>query len=299
MNERLYRENPTLPSVLGSGVRYLGFDPKEDWRNAAEVIASKKGDCEDLAAARAGELRARGEAGASAIVKRTGPKMTHALVRRANGEHEDPSKLLGMGSNERIGGIMSDRYPGYDSVGATRRMTPRAALQSVRVSARAAAQKAAPATKAINDSIPGDYEPEPYTLPGAPESFDGPDPFERAVDDSDFQSEDENDNGDWEVLSGVPATEVRWTVNKTPSGWQGLITIPLTDGRSLLVSRVADSKPEATKKAISAASNVLESPLAKMLIPPQAQAALRVLQSPTAQKAAMVAFNAAKKLKFW
>ncbi len=187
------------------------------------------------------------------------------------------------------------------NVPARRAVAPRAAMTSVRVAARAIASKAAPATAAINDSVPGYSSPEPYTLPGAPEEFDGPDPFERSADDSDFQSDDENDNGDWEALGADPnpGAEVQWVVNKTASGWQGVVKVPFLDGRALVVSRTGPTKPEAGAKAISAATSVLESPLAKMLIPPQAQAALKILQSPTAQKAAMVAFNAAKKLKFW
>lgn len=85
-----------------AGVRYRRETPgREDWRNVEEVRAAGVGDCEDLAAWRAAELRFQGEP-ARAVAVPSGPGKWHAVVRRADGSLEDPSRKLGMGS-ERIG----------------------------------------------------------------------------------------------------------------------------------------------------------------------------------------------------
>lgn len=86
-----------VPSLYSSGVKYQR-EPKgrEDWLTLPLLLERGVGDCEDLAAARAAELRHAGERGARAIVKRVRPGLWHCLVRRADGRLEDPSKKLGM-----------------------------------------------------------------------------------------------------------------------------------------------------------------------------------------------------------
>lgn len=84
-----------LPPLLKTGARYQTED-KEQWRSALEVIGEGWGDCEDLAAYRCGELRARIGEPARLILRWTGPKTMHALVLRASGKIEDPSRALGM-----------------------------------------------------------------------------------------------------------------------------------------------------------------------------------------------------------
>ncbi len=100
----LQRRN-VLP-LYESGIRYrveqrmkipeLGGRPLEIWENANEVYELGYADCDALASLRAAELRRDGEP-AIAFAVRTGPKMFHALVRRADGRTEDPSRILGMG----------------------------------------------------------------------------------------------------------------------------------------------------------------------------------------------------------
>ena len=132
----------------------------------------------------------------------------------------------------------------------------------------------------------------------APGFFEGDAFDEGEVDES--MSGDESD-GSYEEIGADPSQscDISWTVQRTPTGWQGVVRVPLDAGRCLLVSREAPSKQEAGKTALKAASAVLDSPLAKALIPPQAQVALQVLRSPQAQKAAKIAIDAAKHLKFW
>jgi transglutaminase-like putative cysteine protease len=84
-----------LPPIYASGVKYSARDPQERWQLPSETMARGRGDCEDLATWRAAELRLRGEP-ARVVVRRTGPRVLHAVVMRADGRVEDPSKRLGM-----------------------------------------------------------------------------------------------------------------------------------------------------------------------------------------------------------
>jgi hypothetical protein len=100
------RANPHTPKLYDAGVRYLeeapGFD---EWQDIPDTLARRSGDCEDLASWRVAELRMGGEPGATHEIsvedlldKRTGEVVTtyHIFVKRADGSHEDPSRLLGM-----------------------------------------------------------------------------------------------------------------------------------------------------------------------------------------------------------
>lgn len=82
--------------LYAAGVRYMRSDPTERWQLPSETAARGGGDCEDLAAWRVAELRRAGERGARVVVRRTGPRVLHAVVLRADGTIEDPSRRLGM-----------------------------------------------------------------------------------------------------------------------------------------------------------------------------------------------------------
>lgn len=86
------------PSLYASGVRYQREPAgEEDWQTVSVTYRRKTGDCEDLAAWRAAELVVSGEdTKARAVLKRIRPGLIHCIVRRGNGQYEDPSKLLGM-----------------------------------------------------------------------------------------------------------------------------------------------------------------------------------------------------------
>jgi hypothetical protein len=92
---RAARAGRPLPPLYESGVRYSRADPHERWQLPSETFARGRGDCEDLASWRAAELRARGEP-ATVGVRRTGPRVLHAIVVRGDGSIEDPSRRLGM-----------------------------------------------------------------------------------------------------------------------------------------------------------------------------------------------------------
>lgn len=88
-----------------SGVRYarepLG---SEVWQTMLETYQLGIGDCEDLVAARCAELRtgvllAMPPEDATPYVKDVRPGLRHCLVKRANGQLECPSRVLGMGGS--------------------------------------------------------------------------------------------------------------------------------------------------------------------------------------------------------
>jgi hypothetical protein len=83
-----------LPRLYESGV-YYQREPKgrERWQTAVETYRRGAGDCEDLTAWRVAELRFDGEP-ARGIVIPTGPRRYHAIVERADGSLEDPSRRL-------------------------------------------------------------------------------------------------------------------------------------------------------------------------------------------------------------
>lgn len=84
-----------FPRLYGSGIVYRRERPgDEDWQPADKLVRAREGDCEDLAGYRAGELRADGELGAKAKVVETRSGQFHAVVQRANGVIEDPSRIL-------------------------------------------------------------------------------------------------------------------------------------------------------------------------------------------------------------
>ena len=85
-----------FPSLYSSGIRYKA-ETGEVWKPAGRLLADKLGDCEDLAAYRAAELRKSGRDPAARVgIVRSGRRVYHAIVERGDGSIEDPSKRLGM-----------------------------------------------------------------------------------------------------------------------------------------------------------------------------------------------------------
>lgn len=101
-----------VPYLYASGVRYqeeplnlltMGgkpFENIEDFALIPAVIERGWGDCDDLAPWRCAELRNAGEHAKIRIEWKTHPvtrqRVYHVLVRRENGDIEDPSLKLGM-----------------------------------------------------------------------------------------------------------------------------------------------------------------------------------------------------------
>ena len=95
VNETLLAARDYLP-LYDSGVRYRK-EAREVWRHVDDVYKEGWGDCEDLSAARAAELRVSGEDPDAAVrTYKSGPHRYHAIVLRGDGSIEDPSRALGM-----------------------------------------------------------------------------------------------------------------------------------------------------------------------------------------------------------
>lgn len=86
-----------FPQLYDTPVIYKREPPgREEWQTVIQNLRRGRGDCEDLATHRAAELRVFEGEPARAVVRRTGPRTIHALVERADGTLEDPSRVLGM-----------------------------------------------------------------------------------------------------------------------------------------------------------------------------------------------------------
>lgn len=91
--------NPKTPLLYESGVKYARTTL---WEPIPALYARGMGDCKSLATARVAELQLKGipaEPFFRFYNRPDGNKDFHILVRRAKG-WEDPSKVLGMGTNE-------------------------------------------------------------------------------------------------------------------------------------------------------------------------------------------------------
>lgn len=86
-----------LPPLYESGIVYRREPPgREWWESALDVLGTAKvreGDCEDLANYRAAELRYFEGEHARTVIVRTERGSFHAVVRRADGTIEDPSRI--------------------------------------------------------------------------------------------------------------------------------------------------------------------------------------------------------------
>lgn len=113
---RLYLRLHHVPALYESGVRYEeepAGQPYEDFSSIPVVLARGWLDCDDAVCWRIAELRNQGE-NAKVRLKWAydplrGIRMYHVLVRRSNGQVEDPSKRLGMGHHAaaRAAGVLT------------------------------------------------------------------------------------------------------------------------------------------------------------------------------------------------
>jgi len=94
------RQHPETPRLYVSGVRYQREpDGLERWQSIPELLASKRGDCEDLACALAAERRFYDRIPARAVARgrhQGDHVLYHVVVQYPDGRLEDPSRRLGM-----------------------------------------------------------------------------------------------------------------------------------------------------------------------------------------------------------
>ena len=139
LNESMLKQD-TIPSFergLKQGVKWQPEPPGDEHFDHAGLIYKRRwGDCDDLAPWHAASLRHSGEdSGAKAVVKRTGPKMWHAVVQRSNGDIDDPSKRAGMGQPHEYAGAFlpkMNQAPRNAGVNGAYIVRPQLALRPVR-----------------------------------------------------------------------------------------------------------------------------------------------------------------------
>src|SRR5262249_54212854 len=107
---------PSLATLIrrgrDGGVKYSRIDPDDHWQTVGEMLEQLRqypyieGDCEDLGAWLAAELRVSGtDPNAHPVIRRTGPHMLHVQVWSPRyGQIIDPAALAGMGYDESTGG---------------------------------------------------------------------------------------------------------------------------------------------------------------------------------------------------
>lgn len=145
LDEALIKQgaSPTFEEALKMGVRWKPEPPGQEHFDHGAIVAKRKwGDCDDLAPLHAASLRQSGvDPDATAIVRRSGPKRWHAVVRRGDGSIDDPSKRAGMGQPSPIvGASLPIMYTAPSAVvGGAYRVRPAIALRQYRggVQARA------------------------------------------------------------------------------------------------------------------------------------------------------------------
>jgi len=97
------RDHPRVPALYKSGVRYQReARGRETWRTIPEVLRAGHGDCEDLSAFLAAQLRQRGIP-ARCIATQSGNLWHITVIASVKGSeiHYDPSRVLGMGRRKK------------------------------------------------------------------------------------------------------------------------------------------------------------------------------------------------------
>lgn len=92
-----YLAKHPLPGLYSSGIRFQkepNAGQYEDWKTPHQTLEDGWGDCDDLVIYRAAELRASGERASVVVMRRKGTSKFHVLIRRGNGQLEDPSLVV-------------------------------------------------------------------------------------------------------------------------------------------------------------------------------------------------------------
>jgi len=247
-----------FPPLYQSGVRYKR-EPRDVWRHIGDVMASGWGDCEDLAAARAAELRVSGEdENARVGVYQSGPRRFHAIVIRGDETMEDPSRKLGM--------LPHGRSPMGKLEGA-----------SMHDEKQAKRERHQQSRRMLRHCIKT-FRREPIGTDGAWIGV-GDDPLggDPRVTFDLYRS-----GKGWSGIVRIPLQAIQ---GQTPKAIIAKTTRTPTRRRTSArpTSRARArrrTKQKTATKAINLAARIAQNPMVQTLVPPQARVALKVLKSP-------------------
>jgi len=120
INVQWLQLHPETPSLYESGIYYsLDSDTQKPWLSLPELYAAGRGDCEDIAFARAAELRVKGIDARPCMMRwdqawhasEEGKWKVHWVVCLPDGTQEDPASKLSKGPpappgrRERLGAL--------------------------------------------------------------------------------------------------------------------------------------------------------------------------------------------------
>ena len=139
LNEQMIKDgsSPTADQLIARGAIWKPEPPGQEHFDHGGLIAQRgEGDCDDWAPLKAAQLRVTGEdPGARAVVRKSGEKRWHAIVRRSDGSIDDPSLDAGMPGPARAVGVMGSWVPPMQQrlhgVGGAFIATPHLALRPV------------------------------------------------------------------------------------------------------------------------------------------------------------------------
>ena len=278
VDEVLMRRDPSIPPLYTTGARWQvkeGDESETRWRYPHDVVTEGWGDCQDLSAYRAAELRVTGEDPTARVrVYPTGVNRYHAVVQRGNGLVEDPSVVLGM---PPISGapLMTMQLPAV--AGPTQLSTDPRAIQ-IRAMIRALIMQ----LQALHPNQPGAQVTGPPCLG----EVCGPEAQITRMRDV--------------------APEVRGTtfhvvphVCGGARGYKGVHRTPLRDGSAIVgmtrtYSHPADVIGDGAGLMTSIGNAILNHPIVSMVLAPEAYAAARLLMTPQSQYALQSTAAAAK-----
>ncbi len=260
-----------IPPIYQSGVRYKR-EPQDVWRHVGDVLKSGWGDCEDLSAWRAAELRVSGEdPKAHVAVYQSGPRRYHAIVARGDGSTEDPSRRLGM------------KPRGKSPMGT---LEGRSMKKSADSEARRERRKRA---KAIARRCVQTMRREP--IPQAAGAWIGLGDDPSPTDGGNLTFDLYRSGQGW---SGIVRVPLALTMRGAPQALVAKTTPTLPADASPAASQAA--KQVTATKAINLAAKIAKMPAVQALLPPQAKMAMQVLKSPIGKLATKGAGKLLKKL---
>lgn len=272
VNEVLMRRDPSIPPLYSTGALWevRPGDPSElKWRYAPDVAGEGWGDCQDLSAYRAAELRVSGvDPKAHVRVYPTGTNSYHAVVARGNGAVEDPSVILGMN-------------PIPEAPMSTSDLPIVAGVPNLQAFLSAAHGGIRQALRALHPNPPVDVSGPGFLGPETPRT-----PKVDRIKDV--------------------APEVRGpTFHVAPHridgicGWKGIHRVPLKDGTAIVGMTQTHKDPrdvigDGAGLLSSVGDLILRHPIITALVAPEALTATELLKNPSSRYALNATSNAAR-----